>query len=251
MIRIKYLTAIFLLFITYSFAAQAEEDFVKANTFYSAGEFSRAIELYEQILSNGFESGEVYYNLGNAYYKTGNIGRARLNYERALFFLEGDEALNQNIELLKLKLVDQVEEPPRLFLSVWWDYILNIFDINTFSKIVLCLFFIMLIFLALFMHYRRRGRTRLKRVLVVAIVLWLFTLIIWGNKIYLFETEKYGIILTSTVTVFAEPSEDTTELFVIHEGTRVKVERKSSNWLEIKLIDGKTGWVTQKNLEII
>jgi tetratricopeptide (TPR) repeat protein len=245
------LTCFIFLLITPLFADQVSENFDQANSYYANGDFVKAIELYQKVREAGFESGALYYNLGNAYYKTGDIGRARLNYERALYFMEGDEALNQNIELLKLKLIDQIEEPPRLFLSVWWEHVLNILDPGTLSKIVLILFYVVLILLALYLHNRKRGRLRMKNAFTVFLFIWLFTVIVWVNKIYLFETEKYGIILSSTVTVHAEPSNDTTELFVIHEGTRVKIERTSSDWYEIRLDDGKTGWVTQKNLEII
>ena len=83
------------------------------------------------------------------------------------------------------------------------------------------------------------------------LVVWAFVFIIWVNKIYLFETEKHGIILTTTVTVYSEPAENTTELFVIHEGTKVKILRPSGDWLEVRLIDGKTGWLKNNVLDTI
>ena len=245
------LILLIILSVSLLFADQAADNFSKANALYSNGDFKKAIELYEDILKEGKGSGELYYNLGNAYYKTGNIGKARLNYERALFFMEGDEALNQNLQLLKLKLVDQIEEPPRLFISVWWENIINFINLKTLSHIVLGLFILTLLFLALFMHYRKRGRIRMKSVFILTLFIWLFSVIIWLNKIYLFETENYGVILSSTVTVYAEPSQETTELFVIHEGTKVQVQRSSHQWYEIRLADGKTGWLLQDNLEII
>ena len=91
----------------------------------------------------------------------------------------------------------------------------------------------------------------MKSVFILTLFIWLFSVIIWLNKIYLFETENYGVILSSTVTVYAEPSQETTELFVIHEGTKVQVQRSSHQWYEIRLADGKTGWLLQDNLEII
>ena len=234
-----------------SYADLASDMFAEANQLYQEGNFGQAIEKYQEILNAGYESGELYYNLANAYYKDGNLGRARLNYERALLWLEGDEAVVQNLELLKLRLVDQIEEPPRLFISVWWDALLDVFNSATLGIIVLIIFWIVMVNAAIFMYFRKRGRIKWKSAFVTSLVIWLFLLTVWLNKIYLFETEKYGVILASTITVHAEPAENTTELFVLHEGTRVKVERSSSGWLEIRLADGKTGWLKSSVLEII
>jgi len=240
-----------LLFISAAHADQAGDMFLQANQLYQDGKFEAAIEKYESILDANLESGELYYNLANAYYKSGNIGKARLNYERALLWLEGDEAVVQNLELLKLRLIDQIEEPPRLFITVWWNALLNMFNTHTLGIIVLVAFWIVLITAAVFLYFRKRGRLQWKSVFVTSFVIFLLLLTIWINKIYLFETEKYGVILASTITVHAEPAEDTTELFVLHEGTRVKVERNSNGWLEIRLADGKTGWLQGDVLEII
>jgi len=246
----KILIQIFFV-ISVSLADQAMDMFLEANLLYQDGQFEAAIELYENIRTGNYESGELYYNLANAYYKAGNIGKARLNYERALLWLEGDESVIQNLELLKLRLVDQIEQPPKLFINVWWDALLNMFNTNTLGVVVLALFWIVLIAAAIFLYYRKRGWLKWKSVFVTSFVIWLFILTIWINKIYLFETEKYGVILASTITVYAEPAEDTTELFVLHEGTRVKIERSSSGWLEIRLSDGKTGWLVSDILEVI
>jgi tetratricopeptide (TPR) repeat protein len=247
----KKVVALVFLISSLSHADLASDMFAEANQFYQEGSFGQAIEKYEEILNAGYESGELYYNLANAFYKEGNIGKARLNYERALLWLEGDEAVTQNLELLKLRLVDQIEEPPRLFISVWWDALLNIFNTSTLGIVVLIIFWIVLVNAAIFMYFRKRGRIKWKSAFVTSLMVWLFLLTIWVNKIYLFETEKYGVILAPTITVHAEPAENTTELFVLHEGTRVRVERSSNGWLEIRLADGKTGWLQSSVLEII
>ena len=246
----KIVAGIFLL-TSIVLADQAQDMFNEANQLYQDGQFEVAIEKYEAILAANYESGELYYNLANAYYKMGNIGKARLNYERSLLWLEGDEAVTQNLELLKMRLVDQIEAPPKLFLTVWWNSLLNLFNTTTLGIVVLVLFWIVLLSAAVFLYFRKRGRIRWKSVFVTTLLLWLFLLVVWINKIYLFETEKYGVILASTITVHAEPSKDTTDLFVLHEGTRVRVERSINGWLEIRLEDGKTGWLQDDALEII
>jgi len=246
----RIVAAVFLL-TSIVLADQAKDMFNKANQLYQDGQFEAAIEKYEAILAANYQSGELYYNLANAYYKIGNIGKARLNYERSLLWLEGDEAVTQNLDLLKMRLVDQIEAPPKLFLTVWWNALLNLFNTNTLGIVVLILFWIVLIIAAVFLYFRKRGRIKWKSLFVTTLIVWLFLLVIWINKIYLFETEKYGVILASTITVHAEPADNTTELFVLHEGTKVKVQRASGGWYEIRLADGKTGWLDKDVIEII
>jgi len=247
----KVFTILVLIIVNSAFADQWHDQFVDANKLYQDGQFELAIENYEKIIANGYESGDLYFNLGNAYYKTGDIAKSRINYERSLLWLEGDEDLKQNLELLKLRLVDQIEPTPKLFINVWWDTLLKMFSLETIGYIVLSLVWIVLFSAALFLHYRKRGREKLKTFFVSTLIIMVFAGSIWVSKIYQFETVDYGIILNSTVTIYSGPAENSTELFVIHEGTKVKIERSASDWYEIRLEDGKTGWLTQNVLEII
>ncbi|MGD9898571.1 MAG: SH3 domain-containing protein [Calditrichaceae bacterium] len=250
---IKKLFAILLLIsVTGLFAQDAQQYFVQANQLYQQGKFEQALEVYNKILNEGYESGELHFNIGNAYYRLGKIGKSRLSYERAQKFLKGDEALEQNLKLVQARLVDQIENPPRLFLAVWWDALLNLFNISLLTIIVSGLFWMTIMIGGLRLYYRFRGRYgRLKGVFAVVLTVFLLFSFIMINKIYIFETEKYGIILNPSVTLYAEPSNTGTELFVVHEGTKVRIERKNQMWFEVKLADGKTGWVQRENFEII
>lgn len=247
----KIVLLIIFSFANFSLSDQALDFFNQANQSYQQGDYIASIETYESILSSGMESGELYYNLANAYYKLNRVGNARLNYERALIWLENDEAVLQNLNLLKLRLIDQIEEPPRLFISEWWSGLLNIFSLAELELLVSILFWMMLIAAAVFLYFRKRGRIKFKALFTAVLIIWLFLLSVWISKIYLFESQKHGVILSSSVTIYAEPSDNTTELFVIHEGTKVQVNRSSNGWLEIQLIDGKTGWLKNTVLEII
>ncbi|KAA3617808.1 MAG: tetratricopeptide repeat protein [Calditrichaeota bacterium] len=247
----KLFTLFILISLNLAFANQVQEQFDTANKLYQEKQFEDAIETYEKIILAGFESGDLYFNLGNAYYKTGNIARSRLNYERALLWMEGDDDLAQNLELLKLRLVDQIEPTPKIFISAWWEKLLKLFNMDLLGYFVLGLLWLTLVLASLLLHYRKRGLNRFKTVFVLSLILWILIGTIWISKIYQFETENYGIILKSTVTIHSEPAEDATELFVIHEGTKVQIEGKTDSWFEIRLEDGKTGWLMFDAVEII
>lgn len=226
--------------------------FRQGNQHYQEGDYEEAVKSYRKIIDYGYESGALYYNLGNAYFKLDEMGRARLAYERAKKFLKGDEALEQNMKMVELRLVDQINPPPELLLSIWWNAILNLFNMRVLTFIVLFLMWVLLIAGAFRLYRIRRGRRdSLKPLFIVVLLLFIFFSILYIQKIYILETEQFGVILTDKVTLRAEPTASGTELFVIHEGSKVEIKRVVNDWLEVQLVDGKTGWLLRSTLEII
>jgi tetratricopeptide (TPR) repeat protein len=249
---IKKFFLILILIFTTGWAQDQTVLFKNGNQYYQQGDYQKAIDQYEQILEQGFESGALYFNLGNSYYKLNELGKARLNYERAAEFIQGDEALNENLRILKMRLVDQIEAPPQFFLDTWWNYILNLFSVRALIWIVAILFWVMIASLVFRIYHSTRGHiTRGKALFVFSLVVFLIFALISAQKIYKLETEHFAVIMNPSVTLLAEPKIGGTEVFVLHEGTKVKIERRTNEWLEIKLVDGKTGWLTKDNLEVI
>ncbi len=243
---------IILLFIAagVTIGASAQTDqlyFERANTLYKSGQYQEAIEVYQEILSHGTVSGEVYFNLGNACFKAGDIGHAILYYEKAKVLLEDDEALEQNLKIARLRTVDEIEPLPRLFLMEWWNTILHLFSINTLAWITFTFFSLTLLLIML--NMLRHGR--LRKILWISLSVFAAVAVIFLARVYQFETSRFGIILTSKVSVVSEPNPAAQEIFILHEGTRVRINRSLENWDEITLADGKTGWIDQQNLEEI
>lgn len=242
-----------LLFVFTSLAVSGPLDlFQKGNELYQQGAYEEALQHYHQILEDGYESGALYFNMGNAYYKLDQLGKARLYYERAAKFMEGDESLTENINILRMRLVDQIEPPPQFFLNVWWQFIINLFPLNALIWIEVVLFWLVLILLSVRIYYRSRGKGKRLGVLYhTALVIFFVITLICIQKIYNLETALHGVIMKPSVTLFAEPKQGGTEMFVLHEGTKVKIERQNQDWFEIRLEDGKTGWLEGDHLEII
>ncbi len=229
-----------------------ENLFRQGNAAFQQGNYQQAIEFYQKILQAGYESGELYYNLGNAYFKTNQLGKARLFYERAQRLMPDDEALKENLLILQSRLIDKIEKPPRFFLNVWWEALLKAFSINALAWILIGFFWLTIVSLAFHLYWKKqRKQERGKPLVLISLLLLLFSGILFADKAYRFENEKYGVILKPSVTVFSEPRNQSTEIFVIHEGTKVMILRTSNDWFEIKLEDGKTGWLPQNTLEII
>ncbi len=253
--KIGFGIGLFLLLMILPLTAQdqnVQQLFRQGNLFFQQGKYQQAVEAYQKILEQGYESGELYYNLGNAYFKINQFGKARLFYERALRFMPDDEALKENLILLKRRLVDRIEVPPKFFLTVWWEDLLQAFSLTTLTYLVIIAFWMLILSWAFYLFMKKqRHRERGKGLVVLTLILLILLSVILTDKIYRFEKEKYGVILKPSVTVFSEPRKEATEIFVVHEGTKVKILRKNQNWLEIKLGDGKTGWLRQDTLETI
>ncbi len=224
----------------------------KGNALYGQDKYAEAIASYNKILSLGFENGVLYYNLGNAYYRLGKLGYARLYYEKSLKLLKNDEDLKHNLQLLQLKLVDKVKVPPKFLLYRWRDAVLDWFSMGFASWAVVILFWLSIAFAIVRLLLKKQYKLGIIELFhKIILTIFVFFLFIFLQKVYFVETMRFGVIMEPSVTVYAEPNVHGTEVFVIHEGVKIKIERKNNDWYEIKLADGKSGWVENKKLEII
>lgn len=242
-----------LLIQSFCFCLVAQEEKIKeAETAYISEDYAKAIELYKDVLLNYGDSYEVYYNLGNAYYKTGKIASAILNYERALLINPGNGDIRFNLEMAKLKAVDKIEPLGEFFLVKWFRSFQNIFSVDTWAAVGITCFILFIGCLILFFFSKWM---RLKK---IGFYLggFLLVMIIFSN-IFAYNQKKAlvdrsgAIIFVPTVTIKSSPDTSGTDLFVLHEGTKVFIKSSLGEWNEIELEDGNVGWIHQKNIEKI
>ena len=156
----KKLYYIFLILCSTNVFAQKEALTDSAKNAYAASEFEQAVQYYESILETGFESAELYFNLGNAYYKANKLTDAIINYERALLLDPGDEDIQFNLDVARNYVVDKIEVLPRLFIYDWIDSIINLFSSDTWAKISVVSFIFLLIF---FLFYFFTNKVSIKK----------------------------------------------------------------------------------------
>lgn len=233
-------------------SADTDSLFMQANKAYSIDKYEEAAELYEQILTGGMESPEVYYNLGNAYYKLRNYPKAILNYERALRLDPLNENIRFNLEKTQVYNLDQIDEIPEFIIRRGLRNVLEIFSPNAWAYISLLAFIIGLSLLLLsFLSFK----INLKRIglyaAIAALIISVSTFLIAGSAKNFILKSGGAIVMTPTVTVKGSPDEGSTDLFLIHEGTKVFILDKIDDWYEIKLTDGKQGWLQQSKVEPI
>ena len=219
---------------------------------YIKEDYATAAQIYEGLLSDG-ESADVYYNLGNSYYKLGEIAKSILNYERALLLQPGNGDIRANLEVARAKAIDKVELVPEIFFISWIKSLINIMSVDAWAwwGIVSFLFFIVALYFFIFSK-----QVVLKKIgFTASIVLLIITVC---ANIFASEQKEHlvnrtsAIVMNPSVTVRSTPSESGTSLFILHEGRKVSIKDKSMReWTEISLEDGKVGWVPASSIEVI
>lgn len=230
-----------------------EEIFARGNQLYQEGDFEGAIEAYEAVRTAGFEGAALHYNLGNAYFKAGDLGRSILEWERALALAPGDADALANLELARSLTADAVEPLPRfwLFSAVsWW---VRLLPRGALMALVTGAW--LLVGAGLVARILGRGsdlgRLGTGVALVGAVVVIVFGANLVARELRLGQPER-GVILVRAVPVRSAPAaEDDLTLFEIHEGTSVRVEQRTGAWAEVVLDDGKVGWVPADVFETI
>lgn len=242
----------FILFVNLSFSQQ-NDIFVVANEKYNSLDFVGAIEKYNELLKGGFHSSELYFNLGNAYYKLDSLAQSIYYYEKGLKYFPNDSSLTQNLEYLNNLTIDDIESLPEDIISMQFNYLLNYFSFNNWSIItiitaILSCFIFLLYFLSKSSKYKRTYFT----IFILSFILT-SSLLFVNFKIYNVQTTiEFGIVYNDVIEVNFEPNEKSEVLFEIHEGTKVEViENFDMDWLKIKLSNGQTGWVIKNQIKII
>jgi tetratricopeptide (TPR) repeat protein len=197
-------------------------------------------------------SGELFYNLGNTYYRSGEIALAILNYERALRYIPQDEDLRHNLQLANLLITDRIEPTPRLFFLEFWDDLKNAVSLQGTTWLAYLAYLLVFAFLTLMFLARTY---LLKKIGMVAALVSLFffasLLILFVAKLADFTEENEAIVMEPVVTVKNSPDAGSSDAFVLHNGVKVEIVDSVNDWIEIRLADGKVGWIELSTVERI
>lgn len=220
----------------------------QANELYSNGHYSDAAKFYEEILRIG-GAAELYYNLGNSYYKMGEIGLSILNYERALRLDPGFKDAAYNLSIAESKIVGSVGTSPSFFIERWINRLINRASSNQWGGIG---FFFFLVALGAFLYFlfsTIKSRRKLSfYTTLIATILFVIALTFAGTRKEQFLKHHSAIILSRSIAVKSAPDASGTDLFQLHEGTKVHVKSTLGAWAEIKLDNGVIGWVEEENI---
>ena len=234
------------------FAFSQMKDVKSANDLYAKGDYSNAAKQYEKILSTDGVAPEIYFNLGNSYYKSNEIGRSILNYERALRLDPSFDDAKFNLELAQLKVVDNIVPSPTFFIGRWIQNLIKLLPSNQWLFICLGVFISFLVSVFLFIFATSRITRKIAfNFAVVLFGISFFTLIFAGVRKGQMFNHSDAIVMSGVVSVKSSPDKSGTDLFQLHEGAKVSIKSTLGNWTEIKLSNGGIGWVEQGNIEKI
>ena len=234
---------VFLLFLSKIISQNIDERFFSANNYYNSSNYLESIELYEKILDEGWESSNLYYNLGNAYYRQGMIGQSIWSYNKALRINPRNSDIKHNLEILNARIKDRIVLPDEFFLVGIYMKIKSRYNLGEWLFIGSIMIFISVILFLLSKLYIFDNFI-LDRSLMVFIIISIIIHIIILDRFLDENDNRIGIITDNSVDAYSGPFYgDNTILFKINEGTKVKIVQAQNNWIEIILLNGNRAWV--------
>ena len=225
----------------------------QADSAYIQGDYLTAISMYEWIIDNQGTNATLYMNLGNCWLKRDEVAKAILYYERAYLIDPSDPDIRFNLELARTKTVDKVNPVNQLFVVVWFKKLLALLDVNGWAVLTVILFALTILLIAVFLFSKKTGLRKITFsfsafFLLLSVLSFIFATTQMGN----IRNRDTAIIMSPSVTVKSTPSSAGTDLFIIHEGRKVKIlDSSMKEWVEIRLEDGNTGWIPVNVMEII
>jgi tetratricopeptide (TPR) repeat protein len=242
--------ALLSLYSSVGLAATPDDSIIsEGNRHYMNREFDLAARCYTNVIVRGFESAELYYNLGNANYKQNKLAEAILYYEKALLIEPGDEDIRLNLALANARIIDKIDSIPDFFLKRWVGYFQGLLSPNHWGVLSLLLFILALTGFTVFLISNRfsirKGSFTTGIILLIASMTGL---ILMFSRIQKIQQHHNAIIMVPSVNARSSPDEQSTNVFVLHEGTKVMLMDSVKNWNEIGIADGNKGWVPGKVL---
>lgn len=232
-----------------SFSLNAQDPILdSAKTQYDQANYVEAIESYETVLSQGLESGELRFNLGNAYYRTGNTGKAILNYEKALLELPGDEDVLFNLAIANSQKKDVFEDIPNIGFGSIFTSINKIIHFEVWA-ILSCILF--LLTGGLYFYAKKEKVLKYKRLSFVAAITAIILGTVSVQQKNAVLNSKAGIIINKQSNIFSEPNINSTLLLEVNKGTKLKILNEDSEWFQIQSPSNDKGWIQKENIESI
>lgn len=247
----RYIT-VFLAFCAVAFAPLRAADAVSADDAYRQGNYAEAVVLYEQVLADGYTSAELYYNLGNAYYRENQMGKAILNYRRALRLDPSMSDAKENLALAESRTTDRIAVLPRFFLARWVDALCTQVTPRVWRVVLVVLLALLGVTVVVFRL--GRGRSLRKGTLVAGVLL--LVLLALATWLLLRSTAHYNahseaVVMPPAISVKGSPEAQSVDKVILHEGTVVTISESLSGWHKITLSDGTTGWCQSDDIERI
>lgn len=220
---------------------------------YSNGEYEKAIDIYGKIISEKGSSVQLFYNLGNAYFRNNMLGKAILNYERALLIDPTDEDAKANLELAQSRTKDELSEQYEIFFISWFKEFTALLNVTVWTVIGIVMFVLLLLSLLLLLFSKNTGIRKISMAFaVISLIVTIFANISAYSLDSYMSDRSHAIVMKEEASLKSTPNNSGTVLIKVHEGRKVKIaDDTMSDWKEIELEDGTVGWVPSSVIERI
>ncbi len=248
------ITALMLLFFVpmILLADGARTLFEQANDAYEKEDYDSTISLLDSLLSVGLESPELYYNLGNAWFKKSEMPKAILYYEKAKKLDPNNVDINYNLELANTKIADRIEPIPEFFLKKWWRSTLVFLNESQWMIVNVISYSILMVFVIIFFISKSKSIKQSSFFIgIIFLSISLITGLMGYQSNQIVHTHNTAIVFTPTINVKSSPNENANTIFVIHQGTKVELVDHLKSWYRIKLANGSVGWMKDIDFEKI
>lgn len=233
-------------------ATTTNADIEAANKAYTKEKYNDAINLYNKVLDKGLQSYELYYNLGNCYYRLSNFPMAILNYEKGKKLNPADDDLDFNLKIANTKIVDKIDPIPNLFFVKWWLLLTNLLSFDNWAIFAIISFSLFLLLLFIYLSSKSYRSKKISFWFsVVFLMVSIFSIDFAYNQYSNINSKNSAVIFSPNVTVKSSPDEKGADKFVIHEGTKVIIIDELNNWVKIKIANGSNGWIEKQTFELI
>ncbi len=233
-------------------AQDARAMFDEGNKLYLQQHYPEAIASYEAVLKGGLESGELQFNLGNAYFKSSRLADAILAFERARTLMPNDEDVAFNLAYANLRVVDKIDPVPQLFLYRWADSLLLLFPPSVQLWLIYCSFLATLASFGYLLFARTFTARRTALLFGMLTAAWLvISAVFYGINSYRSSATVYAIVMSDVSNIKSAPDKKGGDAFVLHTGVKVQVLDSVNGWKKIRLADGKIGWIQEQECETI
>ena len=252
--KIQYILFVFLFTVTAiaCYGNSDEQLLRRADSAYQQENYTEATTLYEQIVANGNEGAILFYNLGNAYYKSGENAKALLWYERAHKLDPSDEDIQHNIAFVNRKIIDKIDAVPETLFTQWWRKITNLLTERQWAILSIIGSFLLFLSIGAYLFARSGGlRTTGFVTFWISIIVIVFSVIFANRQKEKATQRTEAIIMDLVVDAKNAPTAAGKNLFVIHEGLKVQITNEMNGWVEIRLPNGEKGWIAQNSIEKI
>ena len=229
----------------------SEQLFEQANKYYSQSEYDKAAEIYQQLVNQGLESSELYYNLGNSEYKLGHLGKSILYYEKAKLLSPNNNSVNKNLSIARDKVQSDILEIPDFLPVRLWKGMSKTLSPTMWITVqgLLGIFLLYTIFL-FYNQSDRTPRIKIIALIILALILLLISYSAGNTSHKLLHQQDHGIVYNESM-MYTAPDNRSDEIELLTDGVKVKITDHIDEWLKVELMNKNVGWIEEKSIERI